>query len=196
MDIPAEALHMEVGKITGSLTVPSHFPRRLPNDVPKNQKLSLNGMPNWMPNHMTRGLPNAYRDGHRRFDQEHTEPIIRTTFTEMRPPRSYQIPDEEMPESGYAKRLSESRSALLSRWVWPLTVKAYVLDMDQWYTALANAIGGFYHPQMVTSESNMRTDSYDNTKNESSHLCPKSRQVAVAIDIEIERTGTPHTTLS
>jgi len=38
-----------------------------------------------MPNHLTRGLPNAYRDGHRRVDQERTETIIRMTFTEKRP---------------------------------------------------------------------------------------------------------------
>jgi len=49
-----------------------------------------------MPNHLTRGLPNdyreaneysteaAYRDGHRDFHQERTEAIIRMTFTEKR----------------------------------------------------------------------------------------------------------------
>ena len=49
---------------------------------------------------------------------------------------------------------------------------------------------------MVTSESNMRTDGYDKAKSESSYHCPKSRQGAVAIDVEIERTVTPHTTVS
>jgi len=49
-----------------------------------------------MPNHLTRGLPNdyreangysteaAYRDGHREVNRERTEAIIRMTFTEMR----------------------------------------------------------------------------------------------------------------
>jgi hypothetical protein len=49
-----------------------------------------------MPNHLTRGLPNdyretngysteaAYRDGHREVDQERTEAIIRMTFREKR----------------------------------------------------------------------------------------------------------------
>jgi len=50
-----------------------------------------------MPNHISRDLPNdyreangystdaAYRDGHREVDQERTEAIIRITFTEKRP---------------------------------------------------------------------------------------------------------------
>jgi len=59
-----------------------------------------------------------------------------------------------------------------------------------------DAIGAFYHPQMVTSDSNMRTDGYDDAKSESSHHCPKSRQGAVAIDVEIESIGKPHTTVS
>jgi len=42
--------------------------------------------------------------------------------------------------------------------------------------------------------SHMRTDGYDDAKGEGSHHCPKSRQGAVAIDIEIESIGTPHTT--
>ena len=60
----------------------------------------------------------------------------------------------------------------------------------------ADAIGAFYHPQMVTSESHMRTDGYDDARSESSHHCPKSRQGAVANDVEIERIGTSHTTVS
>jgi len=39
------------------------------------------------------------------------------------PPRPYQMPNQEMPESAYAKPLSKSRSALLLRWVWPPSVK-------------------------------------------------------------------------
>ena len=47
-----------------------------------------------MPNHLTRGLPNdyreangysteaAYRDGHREVEQERTKAIIQMTFTE------------------------------------------------------------------------------------------------------------------
>jgi hypothetical protein len=49
---------------------------------------------------------------------------------------------------------------------------------------------------MVTSESNMRTDGYDNARSESSHHCPNSRQGAVANHVEIECIGTPHTTVS
>jgi hypothetical protein len=44
--------------------------------------------------------------------------------------------------------------------------------------------------------SHMRTDGYHDARSESSHHCPKSRQDAVAIDVEIERIGTPHTTVS
>jgi len=49
---------------------------------------------------------------------------------------------------------------------------------------------------MVTNESHMRTDGYDNARSESSHHCPKSRQGAVANEVEIERIGTHHSTVS
>ena len=49
---------------------------------------------------------------------------------------------------------------------------------------------------MGTSESHMRTDRFDDARSESSHHCPKSRQGAVANDIEIERIGTPHSSVS
>jgi len=49
---------------------------------------------------------------------------------------------------------------------------------------------------MVTSESHLRTDGYDDARSESSHHCPKSRQGAVANNVEIERIGTPHSTVS
>jgi len=42
----------------------------------------------------------------------------------------------------------------------------------------------------------MRTDGYGDARSESSHHCPKSQRDAVAIDVEIERIGTPHTTVS
>ena len=61
---------------------------------------------------------------------------------------------------------------------------------------MPDAIGAFYYPQMVTSESHTRTDGYDDARSESSHHCTKSRQGAVANDVEIERIGTPHTTIS
>jgi methionine synthase I (cobalamin-dependent) len=38
-----------------------------------------------MPNNMTRGLTNAYRDGHKRVVQEHSEGIIEMTFRETLP---------------------------------------------------------------------------------------------------------------
>jgi len=42
----------------------------------------------------------------------------------------------------------------------------------------------------------MRTDGYDDARSKSSHHCPKSTRGAVANDVEIERIGTPHTTVS
>jgi len=42
----------------------------------------------------------------------------------------------------------------------------------------------------------MRTDGDDNARSESSHHYPKSRQGAVANDVEIERSRTPHSTVS
>jgi len=44
--------------------------------------------------------------------------------------------------------------------------------------------------------SHMRTDGYDDARSESSHHCPKSRRDAIANDVEFERIGTPHTTVS
>ena len=42
----------------------------------------------------------------------------------------------------------------------------------------------------------MRIDGYDDARSEISHHCPKSRQGTVANDVEIERIGTPHSTVS
>jgi hypothetical protein len=59
-----------------------------------------------MPNHLPRGLPNGYveTNGHS------TEAAYRDGHSG--PPRPYQTPNKEMPESAYAKRFAESRSAL------------------------------------------------------------------------------------
>jgi len=42
----------------------------------------------------------------------------------------------------------------------------------------------------------MRTNGNDDARSETSHHCPKSRQGAVANDVEIECIGTPHSTVS
>jgi len=42
----------------------------------------------------------------------------------------------------------------------------------------------------------MSTDGHDDARSNSSHHCPKSRQVAAAKEVEIECIGTPHTTVS
>jgi hypothetical protein len=44
--------------------------------------------------------------------------------------------------------------------------------------------------------SHMKTDGYYDARSESSHHCPKSRQGAIANDVEMECIGTPHTTVS
>jgi len=49
---------------------------------------------------------------------------------------------------------------------------------------------------MVTSESHMRTDDYDDPRSESSHHCLRTTQGTVANELEIERIGTPHMTAS
>jgi len=41
----------------------------------------------------------------------------------------------------------------------------------------------------------MITDGYDDTRSERSHHCPKSGHGAIAIDVDIERIGMPHTTV-
>jgi hypothetical protein len=42
----------------------------------------------------------------------------------------------------------------------------------------------------------MRTDGYNDARSESSHHCPRSRPGVVANDVEIDRIGTSHTTVS
>jgi hypothetical protein len=98
-----------------------------------------------MPNHHTRGLPNdyreaneysteaAYRDGHRDFNQERTEAIIRMTFTEKRPLRPCRMLNFEMPRYANAMYKAAFREQKRA----PIMVStityfdAYVLDMDQ-----------------------------------------------------------------
>jgi hypothetical protein len=75
---------------------------------------------------MTRGLPNAYRDGHRRVDQERTEAIIGMTFRET-------LPNAESRDTG----IRICKAAFREQKPAPITVSmttywdAYVLDMDQ-----------------------------------------------------------------
>jgi hypothetical protein len=54
---------------------------------------------------------------------------------------------------------------------------------------MPDAIGAFYHPQMVTSESNIRTDGYDDANSESSHDYPKSGQGTVAMTTRLRALG-------
>ena len=53
----------------------------------------------------------------------------------------------------------------------------------------ADAVGAFYHPPMVTSESHMRTDGYDDARSEWSHDCPKSQQGAVGMTSRLSALG-------
>jgi len=132
----------------------------------------------------------------REVNQERTEAIIRMTSTGKRSTET--LPDPKSRDAG----IRICNEAFPEQTRAPIAVsmttqcEAYVLDMDQRYTALADAIGAFYHTQMVTSELHMRTDGYDNARSESSHHCPKPRQRAIANYVEIERIRTPHTTVS
>jgi hypothetical protein len=42
----------------------------------------------------------------------------------------------------------------------------------------------------------MRTAGYDDARSQSTHQCPQSTKGVVANDVEIERSGTPQTTVS
>jgi len=193
--------------ITGSATVPSNWPRHLPNGIPKNQQLSPKGIPNWIPNQLTRGLPNdyrethgystetAYQDGLREVDQEGTEAIIRMSFTEKQSTKTQ--PDAELTDaqSAYAMQLSESRSALLSRWIWQPSVEL-TLYRDQWHTAHTwcnwRILPPSYGQQRVT---------YDNQpvwrcQERKLTSLPNVTTRRCCNDVEIERIGTPHTTVS
>jgi len=126
-DTTAEGLHMEVERITGRPTVPSHWPRRLPNGVPKNQKTiaaqhtELNAKPRY---------------------QRTTKWLRRSKRMCCR----ICLPRRQNLHIHYTKRLSTSRSSLLSRWVWPHTVKLTSLIWINDYTAHADSIDAFYHP--------------------------------------------------
>jgi hypothetical protein len=75
----------------------------------------------------------AYRDGHREVDQECAEAISRMTYPEKRPPRPYQMQNEEMPESSYAMYKAAFREQKRAPIVVSMTTywEAYVLDMGQ-----------------------------------------------------------------
>jgi hypothetical protein len=80
---------------------------------------------------MTRGLPNAYRDGHRRVDQERTEAIIRMTFTEKRFTET--LPDAESRDAGIRICKAAFREQRRTSIAVSMTTycEAYVLGMDQ-----------------------------------------------------------------
>jgi len=96
MGITAKELYLEFERITGTITIPSHWPRRVVNGVLKAQNLPLTAILTGMPIQLTRdrynghqqdngySTDNAYRDGHWKANEERTEAIILTTFTENR----------------------------------------------------------------------------------------------------------------
>jgi len=63
--------------------------------------------------------------------------------------------------------------------------EACMLDMDQWYTTLADAIGSFYHPDMVSSKSHIWTDGYDDARGGSTHHSSTSQWDAIVMPFEI-----------
>jgi hypothetical protein len=84
-----------------------------------------------------------------------------------------------MPKSAYAMYKAAFREQKRAPIMVSMTTycQAYVLDMDQWYTAHTRCHWpSFYHPRMVASELHMRTDGYDDARSGSSHQCPKLRQ--------------------
>jgi len=113
------------------------------------------------------------------------------------PPRPYQMPNQEMPKSAdtiYKAAFQEQKRA-------PNAVsmttycETYVLDMDQWYTTFADAIGAFYHPQTVTSGSHLNRRPWRCQEPTHTSL-PKVKTRRWCNDIETESIGTPHMTVS
>jgi len=80
---------------------------------------------------MTRGLPNAYRDGHRRVDQGHTAAIIRMTFREKQLTET--LPSAESRDAGIPickAAVREQKRATIAVSI-TTQCEAYVLDIDQ-----------------------------------------------------------------
>jgi len=145
-DITAEGLDMEVERITGSLTIPSYWPRRLPNGVPQDKEtitewdseLNAERFHQMTTEKLTdillklstemakRGRPRTHWSYH--LNDYHQDAVHRD-------PTEYRIKRWQDLHIQYTKLLFKSRCVLLSRQEWPPSVKAYVLDMDLWYTA-------------------------------------------------------------
>jgi len=160
-----------------------------------------------MPNYISRGLPNdyqeangysteaAYRDGHREVHQERTEAIIRMTFTEERPPRPYQMQNEEVPESVYAMYKAAFREQKRAPIEVNMTTscEAYVLDMDRWYTAtlmqLAHSTTLKWSPASHIWEPTAMT-----MPGAKAHIIAKVTTRRHCNDVQIKRIGTPHRT--
>jgi len=131
----------------------------------------------------------AYRDGQGMSIKNTPKPSSERLLPRIGPPRPYQMPNQEMLESAYAKRHSENRSALLLQWVWPpmwsLRVRYESMTYHQCLMQLAHSTTLKWSPA-----SHMRTASYDDARSESSHHCPKSRRgIAVAMTSRLSALG-------
>jgi len=96
MDITAERVYMDIERITGSPTVPNHWPRCLLNGVPMDQETiteqhtelyAKRPSPRpikWLPRSQQIFAEAAYWDCDREVNQERTEAIIRMTSTAKR----------------------------------------------------------------------------------------------------------------
>ena len=186
---------MEISQWRRSL--PKDFPwrsRGLPGAIPyqatdwdayqmayqRIKKLSPNGILNWMPNHITRGLPNAYRDGHR--EKRATDTLL----------------NAESRDAGIHISKAAFREQMCANSGVSMTTQceALVLDLDQWYTAHA-----WCNWRILLPSNGHHRVTYENRRlwrcqERNSHHCPKSRQGAVANDVEIERIATPHLTVT
>jgi len=159
------------------------------------KKLSPNGIPNWMPIHLTRGLPNdyreangysteaAYRDGTEnstkntpKLSSEWLSP--RSSPPRSSPPRLYQMQNQEMARSANAMHKAAFPEQKRSSYMVSMTYRdVNVLELDQWYdmpptpdTIGVNSATPEWSPRGLYA--NHRYDA----RSGSSHRCPKSRR--------------------
>jgi len=193
---------MEIERITRSPTVPSHWPRHRPNAVPKDQKLSPNGIPNWMRNDSTQWLLRSQQIFYRScvLMAKRSRPRMHWSYHPTgfyweavhRDPTWCRIKRCRKPhmESGFPRAEARSYSGEYDHLLWSLRVR-----YGSMIYCHPDAMGAFYYPQMVTSEShhNERLWQRQELKLTSS---PKVTTRHRCNDVKTECIWTPHTTVS
>ena len=182
---------MEVKRITVSLSIPSHWPIRLPNGVPKDQKLSPNGIPNWMWKDFTEAV---YRNGPEKSTKNTPKLSSKWLSPWSGPPRPYKIPHQGMTRSAYTIYKAAFREQKRATITVSMTTycEAYMLGMDQGHTTHA-----WFNWRILPPSNGHQQVKYGNwwlwqCQERKLTLLHKVKTRRRCNDVKIESIGTPH----